>query len=913
MTFNLRFIGALILTILLSSTFAEPVRVGVLAFRPKLQIRSQWQPLTAILKQALPERDFTIEAYSFPELEAAVTAKQLDFILTNPAHYRLMAHRNGLSAPLATTTKPEQNQPISTFGGVIFTQADRSDINILADIRGKTVVILRTATIAVFYRFIFADSGVAENSYIARYAPVSAPCSRQKSTRYKIRTCDRAKYITKTESFGGYQMQAYELAMAGIKLSEEVKLLLTGMPHDLTVDAILKGRADIGFARTGVLEAMAREDKLDLARLKIINAQSSIDFPMLLSTRLYPEWPFAALLPVDAKLVRKVAAALFLLEENTAATQTMDIDGFTIPADYSPVEELQRTLHFSPFEARPELTFTDLWIHYRNPFIAAFTAFILILLLAFRLLAANRRLSIKQGLIKEQSQRLKESEELLKFALEGAGDGVWDWRIQTGELFLSKRWKEMLGYREEDQLPNRLDTFESRLHPDDKAQTLTKVQDYFNDLNTVYQEEFRMRCKNGHYKWILSRGMVVSMANDGTLLRMVGTYTDISERKQTQIALQNSYDLLNNLAAQVPGVLYQYQTFPDGRSCFPFASQGIKEIYEVTPEQVRENGSPVFTVLHPDDRDSIVESIRESARTLLPWHQEYRVTLPKQGLRWRLSNARPERLDDGSILWHGFTADITEHKQVEAALLRSNADLEQFAYSISHDMRQPLRMVTGHLQLLDRALKDSLDDDNRTNLNFALDGAKRMDAMIVSLLEYSRVGRKTEPKNQVFSRESLDEALHFLAPYTQDNAADIRITGTWPQLHASRDELTRLLQNLIGNALKYHAASRPPRIEIDAQTVDGLWRVTVKDNGIGIAPSQSHRLFHFFSRLQSRSQFEGTGMGLALSRKIVEHHGGRIWVESQGEGYGSVFIFEIPLNWPNIADCSEATSLSTAR
>lgn len=552
-------------------------------------------------------------------------------------------------------------------------------------------------------------------------------------------------------------------------------------------------------------------------------------------------------------------------------------------------------------EIQSDFTAADIWEYYRTSFIAVSTALILILLLTFRLLAANKRLSLKQRLIKEQSLRLKENEELWKFALEGAGDGVWDWRVQTGELFLSNRWQEMLGYRE-NELANRFETFDTHLHPDDKERVLSKMQDYFDDLSTVYKEEFRMRCKNGDYKWILARGMVVEASEDGRPLRMIGTHSDISDRKQTQIALQKSYDLLSNLAAQVPGTIYQFQLFPDGRSCFPFASQGIEDIYEVTPEQVREDASPVFGMLHPGDYDAVTASIQESAQTLMPWHLEYRVVLPKQGVRWRFGNARPERLDDGSILWHGFITDITEHKQVEAALLRSNADLEQFAYSISHDMRQPLRMVAGHLQLLERELNDTLDDDNRMNLNFALDGAKRMDAMIVSLLEYSRVGRKTEPKDLVATRESLDEALHFLNPCVQDAGAGITVTGAWPQLHASRDELTRLLQNLIGNALKYHSAGKPPQIEIDAQIKNSLWRVTVKDNGIGIDPSQIGRLFHLFSRLQARSHFEGTGMGLALCRRIVEHHGGRIWAESKGEGYGSSFIFEVPLQQSTAAD-----------
>lgn len=239
--------------------------------------------------------------------------------------------------------------------------------------------------------------------------------------------------------------------------------------------------------------------------------------------------------------------------------------------------------------------------------------------------------------------------------------------------------------------------------------------------------------------------------------------------------------------------------------------------------------------------------------------------------------------------------DETQLREKSEALQRSNADLEQFAYSVSHDMRQPLRMVAGHLQLLARALADRLEQDDRDNLNFALDGAKRMDAMIVSLLEYSRVGRLTQPKELLSSREVLDESLNFLAPAIEESGGVVNIDGDWPQVFVSRDELSRLLQNLIGNALHYHQPDELPRIEVHSLVNAGVWQVKIVDHGIGIDPQQIDRLFTFFSRLQSRARFEGTGMGLALCRRIVEHHAGRIWVESEGEGRGSTFVFEIPL------------------
>jgi len=238
--------------------------------------------------------------------------------------------------------------------------------------------------------------------------------------------------------------------------------------------------------------------------------------------------------------------------------------------------------------------------------------------------------------------------------------------------------------------------------------------------------------------------------------------------------------------------------------------------------------------------------------------------------------------------------DIVEGMRADAELSRSNAELEQFSYAVSHDMRQPLRMISSYLQLLDKGLGTTLDAEKRKYLNFAVDGAKRLDQMLVGLLEYSRVGRKGEPPEWLDSRALLDEAMLFLQPALDEVQAEVRIEGDWPKILASPNEILRLLQNLIGNALKFHIAGRVPLILVHSEKCNKEWRVSITDNGVGIIPSQIGRLFQVFQRLQSRAVYEGNGIGLALCRKIVEHHGGRIWAESAGEGQGSRFCFVLP-------------------
>jgi len=231
-------------------------------------------------------------------------------------------------------------------------------------------------------------------------------------------------------------------------------------------------------------------------------------------------------------------------------------------------------------------------------------------------------------------------------------------------------------------------------------------------------------------------------------------------------------------------------------------------------------------------------------------------------------------------------------KQTMEDLRRSNQDLEQFAYVASHDLQEPLRMVSSFTQLLEKKYKDQLDDEGREFIKFAVDGANRMRRLINDLLAYSRVrtrGKEMEPTD---SHSALGEALANLSSMVQESGAIIT-NDDLPVVKADKSQLIQLFQNLISNAIKF-CSEDVPHIHISAEKQDNEWLFSVKDNGIGIEPQYYDKIFEIFKRLQRDEKYPGTGIGLAICKRIVERHNGRIWVESE-PGKGSVFYFTIPI------------------
>jgi signal transduction histidine kinase len=235
-------------------------------------------------------------------------------------------------------------------------------------------------------------------------------------------------------------------------------------------------------------------------------------------------------------------------------------------------------------------------------------------------------------------------------------------------------------------------------------------------------------------------------------------------------------------------------------------------------------------------------------------------------------------------------------------LARSNADLEQFAYVASHDLQEPLRMVTAYTQLLGERYRGKLGEDGDKFIGYASEGAQRMQVLIQDLLAFSRVGRKESTCVSVDCNLVMKEVLQTLESAIQECHAVVT-HGDLPAVCADRTQIAQVFQNLIGNAIKFRG-KEPPVISVQAEKNDQDWRFRVSDNGIGIPPESAENIFVVFQRLNARSEYPGNGIGLAICKKIIERYGGRIWLESKG-GSGSIFKFTLPLPPPEAAEGSK--------
>jgi PAS domain S-box-containing protein len=389
-------------------------------------------------------------------------------------------------------------------------------------------------------------------------------------------------------------------------------------------------------------------------------------------------------------------------------------------------------------------------------------------------------------------------------------------------------------------------------------------------------------------------------------------FRDISDRQKAEqernkltFLLATQQKRLENILANIPGIVWESVVVPDSDTQrMEFVNSYAEKMLGYTREDWLTIPNFGQTIIYDEDREASQQQARAiyehgdlSASLqfrciakdghIVPVEAHYSILTDEQG--------QP-------IGTCGLIMDISQRKADEDALeqsaldlKRSNEQLEQFAYVASHDLQEPLRMITSYLQLLERRYKSALDQDASDFIAYAVDGATRMKALINDLLAYSRVKTGEQNFAQFETGKAVEQAITNLQMQINESGAEI-ICSSLPVILGNEAQFVQLFQNLLSNSIKFHGAEAP-KIKINAVQNDNMWKFSVQDNGIGIEPQYVDRIFIIFQRLHTKDRYPGTGIGLAICKKVVEHHGGRIWAEST-PGDGTTFWFTIPAaNW----------------
>jgi PAS domain S-box-containing protein len=485
--------------------------------------------------------------------------------------------------------------------------------------------------------------------------------------------------------------------------------------------------------------------------------------------------------------------------------------------------------------------------------------------------------------------RLKESEARFRRTFELAGSGMAHIGMDRRFIRVNRRLCEILGYSEQELLGL---TGRQISHPDDlDVINEQRPRLYAGEIDAVRVEKRYLR-KDGSVVWV-HFSMTVERDATGAPLYEIAVYEDITVQLDAQLKLRESearYRQTFELAAS--GICH----VRDGR--FVRVNKRLCEILGYPEQELL--GKHVKDISHPDDRDvTDAERTRIRAGEIESARFEKRYIRADGTLVWcRIAIALARDVFGMPTYEVAVFDDITDRKKAEAALheaheelKRSNAELEQFAYVASHDLQEPLRMVASYTQLLARRYDERLDSDAREFMSYIVDGASRMKQLIEDLLAYSRVGTRGIAFANVSAEGALRRALFNLRGGLEEAGAAVT-HDPMPTLPADEVQLGQLFQNLIGNALKFRSQANP-KIHIVVTESAPEYTFEVRDNGIGIEPQYFERIFMVFQRLHNKGEYPGTGIGLAICKKVVERHGGRIWVESR-PGEGSSFFFTLP-------------------
>lgn len=482
---------------------------------------------------------------------------------------------------------------------------------------------------------------------------------------------------------------------------------------------------------------------------------------------------------------------------------------------------------------------------------------------------------------KQAEERVRESEERFRLASSAVTGVVYEQDLLSGHVYRSEGLRELVGVPV-DKAPASRGWWFDRINPEDLATARQTLQRALESGADRHAAEYRVRHEDGRWIHVWDRARIVR-DEAGRAIKMIGHTMDVTERVRAEQRERESANSLRRLVdsnivgiaiANLNGVTYANDLFLQlaGASREDLEAGTIDWVKITPPEQ-----------LELDYRG--IKELRERG-TCAPYEKEY---VHADGTRVPLLIGAAT-LSQDPLEWICFTVDLTEQKRLQKELEAANQDLQQFAYAISHDLQEPLRTVSTYVELLARRYREALEGDAGELTHHIVDATGRMRRMITDLLTYSRVGTH-ETRVPVDTAQIVNYALSNVQTAIEESQAEI-VSGELPPVSGDFGRLAQLFQNLVGNAIKYRGED-PPRIEITGERLGDRCVFHIRDNGIGFEPHQAERIFGVFKRLHPVGEYPGTGIGLAIARRIVESHGGRIWAESS-PGKGSTFSFSLP-------------------
>jgi PAS domain S-box-containing protein len=490
---------------------------------------------------------------------------------------------------------------------------------------------------------------------------------------------------------------------------------------------------------------------------------------------------------------------------------------------------------------------------------------------------------------KRAKRALRESEERFRQTFELAASGIGHIDLEGRFLKANRALCKILGYSAEELAGK---TVKDVSHPADRGVTDAERARMFDGRVDSMHFEKRYLRKDGETVWV---DLTVALVRDGEgrPLYEIAVFDDITERKKADTQLREQTERLQLGQGAARMIIMDWDI------------SGDRLTWSDSPEWLRGpvpacGRYPLFKEqVHAEDQPHFLASRNAAIATGRGGSVEFRIVRTDGEVLWLLSRQRMFVDESGkSVRMLAAMLDISERKHAEQGLkeahdelARSNAELEQFAYVASHDLQEPLRMVSSYTQLLGKRHGDKLDGDAGEFMAYIVDGAARMKQLIEDLLAYSRVGTRGKEFTLVSMEKVAERARANLRAALEESGVALT-HDVLPEVEGDETQLVQLMQNLIGNAIKFRAGAKP-EVRVSSTQKENELAFAVEDNGIGIEPQYFERIFMVFQRLHDKGQYPGTGIGLAICKKVVDRHGGRIWVESAA-GKGSRFVFTLP-------------------